>query len=162
MKINMLLAPLVLLLAGSALADGEPPSYLNEKYCNDIKLDFITTSIKSLQGYRDKQLVSQHRGGMNNIRKYLDQREEWLKECDQYLSKTKHGRLFQDNATTISIFEAMDAVSTELSSLVNGVTYSVEAGGSPTDVAADKFDHLFKLVDDHQTMMLLKGQVVYR
>lgn len=162
MKIKMLFAPFVLLWAGSALADGDFPSYLNEKYCNDIKLDFITTSIKSLQSYRDQQLASQHRGGMNNIRKYLDQREEWLKECDQYLSQTKNGRVFQDEATTKSIFNAMDAVSTELNSLISGITYSVDSGGTPTDVAAEKFDHLFKLVDDHQTMMLLKGQVVYR
>ncbi|WP_439133586.1 hypothetical protein [Pseudomaricurvus sp.] len=162
MKIKMLFAPFVLLLAGSAMADGEFPSYLNEKYCNDIKLDFITSSIKSLQSYRDKQLVSQHRGGMNNIRKFLDQREDWLKECDQYLSQTKQNRLFLDDATTASIFEAMDSVSDELTSLISGVTYSVDAGGSPTDVAADKFDNLFKLVDDHQTTMLMKGQVVYR
>ncbi len=146
----------------SSQAAEEFPSYLNEKYCEDIKLDFMTSAIKSLQRYREQQLVSQHRGGMNNIRKYLIQRKEWLLECDSYLDAAENDRLFKDKQTTDGIFSAIDSVSEELQSLISGITYSVDQGQSPTAVAGEKFDKLFKLVDDHQTMLLLKGQVVYR
>lgn len=162
MKIQLSIALLTLLLASSLHAQDSFPSYLSEKYCGDIKMDFMTGSIKSLQRYRDTQLPSQHRGGMNNIRKYLVQRQEWLQECDDFLSQTSKNRLFKDDPTTVKIFAAIDSVSTELQSLITGVTYSVDVGGSPIDVAAEKFDTLFKLVDDHQTMLLMKGQVVYR
>lgn len=146
----------------SAFADDTFPSYLTDKYCNGIKVDFMTGSMKSLQRYRDKQLPSQHRGGMNNIRKYLEQREDWLLECDNYLAKTSKNRLFKDQKTTDNIFSAISSVTSELNSLITGVTYSTEPGQSATSVANQKFDHLFKLVDDHQTLMLMKGQVVYR
>ncbi|GAB3100897.1 hypothetical protein G8770_16420 [Aestuariicella hydrocarbonica] len=161
LKVSFVLLTTLFVVNG-VFADDEFPSYLSEKYCQGIKLDFMTSSIKSLQRYRDKQLTSQHRGGMNNIRKFLEQRQDWMLECDQYLSKTGKQRLFLDKKTTESVFSAIDSVASELNSLVNGVTYSVENGGSPTDVAAEKFDQLFKLVDNHQTMLLMKGQVVYR
>ena len=162
MKTKICAALFSLVLASGVQAADNFPSYLTDKYCSDIKVDFMTSSIKSLQRYRDKQLPSQHRGGMNNIRKFLEQREDWMKECDNYLAQTSKDRLFKDAKTTSEIFTAIDSVTTELQSLITGVTYSVDAGGSPTDVAAQKFDHLFKLVEDHQTLMLMKGQVVYR
>jgi hypothetical protein len=155
-------ALLTMLATSSAFAEDKYPSYLTGKYCNGIKVDFMTSTIKSLQRYRDKQLPSQHRGGMNNIRKYLEQREDWLLECDNYLANTSRNRLFKDQKTTANIFSAISSVTDELQSLITGVTYSTEPGQSPTSVAAQKFEHLFKLVDDHQTLMLMKGQVVYR
>jgi hypothetical protein len=138
------------------------PSYLTWRYCEDLKLDFMTREVKSLQKYRGSQLESQHRGGMNNTRKFLNQRQEWLKECDNYIAKTDKGRLFKDDATTSAIFNSMKSVETELASLIKGVTYSVDSGESASSVAGEKFDRFFKLIDDHQTLMLLKGQVVYR
>ncbi len=162
MKRHICAALFTLFVTSGAAAEDKFPSYLTGKYCNDIKVDFMTSSMKSLQRYRDKQLASQHRGGMNNIRKYLEQREDWLQECDNYLASTSSHRLFKDDQTTAKIFTAISSVTGELQSLITGVTYSVDAGQSATDVAADKFDQLFKLVDDHQTLMLMKGQVVYR
>lgn len=155
-------ALLTLIATNGALAEDKFPSYLTGKYCNGIKVDFMTSTMKSLQRYRDKQLPSQHRGGMNNIRKYLEQREDWLLECDNFLASTSRNRLFKDKKTTATIFSAISSVTDELQSLITGVTYSTELGQSPTSVASQKFDHLFKLVDDHQTLMLMKGQVVYR
>jgi hypothetical protein len=146
----------------SALAENSFPSYLTEKYCNDIKLDFMTSSIKSLQHYKDKQLASRHRGGMRNIQRYLKQRQDWLLECDNYLSATsQHKRLFRNEETTDEIFTAIDSVSTELGSLIAGVTYADEPTEEDT-VVEEKFDQLFQLVEAHQTLLLLRGQVVYR
>ncbi|NIB44020.1 hypothetical protein HBA55_30745 [Pseudomaricurvus alkylphenolicus] len=162
MKSVILTALACLLVSSLAHAEKQFPGYLNDKYCDSIKMDFMTGAIKSLQRYRDKQLVSQHRGGMHNINKYISQRKDWLQECDEFLLVTSQQRLFKDKQTTGDIFNAMASVSKELDSLIKGVTYTVDAGGTPTDVAAEKFDRLFKLVEAHQTMMLLKGQVVYR
>lgn len=145
-----------------AFAEDSFPSYLTEKYCNDIKLDFMTSSIKSLQHYKDKQLASRHRGGMRNIQRFLQQRQDWLQECDGYLSATsEHKRLFRNEATTDTIFAAIDSVSTELGSLIAGVTYTEDPSGTST-VVEEKFDQLFQLVEEHQTLLLLRGQVVYR
>lgn len=167
MKTSMKLSPALtlcaLFLAGSVQAESNFPSYLTGKYCNDLKRDFITTSINSLKIYREQQLASQHRGGMHNIRTFVLQQEAWLKECDQYLNATQRSRIFQNAKATQTIFNAMASVSEELDALIKGITYSsAAADGKSTDVAADKFDQLFKLVDDQQTLMLLKGQFVSR
>lgn len=144
-------------------AETQFPSYLSKKYCNDIALDFMTHSIDSLKKYRNKQLIERHRGGMNNIRRYIDQRLTWLQECDQYLNSVTKNRIFLNSLTTNDIFEAMNSVNSELLSLISGVTYSVNAGETPTDIAGEKFDRLFDLVENHKTLMLLnKGQLVLR
>ncbi|MYM62772.1 hypothetical protein [Pseudomaricurvus sp. HS19] len=162
MKTFTLPVLLVLLLPCLAQAEDDFPSYLSPKYCTDVKLDFMTSSMKSLRRYRDSQLASRHRGGMNNIRTYLMQRQEWLLECDSYLQATRETRLFKDDATSANIFNAIESVSSELQSLIAGVSYSVEPGGEITDVASQKFDRLFKLVDDHQTLLMMRGQFVAR
>ena len=138
------------------------PGYLTRKYCNDIAIEFMTTSIKSLQSYRFKHLESKHRGGMRNTNRFIKQRQEWLLECDQYLKYTDYGRLFRNAQTTDRIFAAMASVSKELASLVEGATYTDELGDASTQVAAEKFDLLFKLVDNHKTLMQIRGQFVTR
>lgn len=150
----------VLAFSGSTQAENNFPSYLTENYCESIKLDFMTGAVKSLQNYRDKQLSSQHRGGMRNIQKYLKQRQDWLQECDSYLSATsEHKRLFKDDDTTTDILDAIQSINNELGSLISGVIYASE---NPTEHAEAKFDELFKLVENHQTHLLMRGQVVYR
>lgn len=136
--------------------------YLNRKYCSDLTKDFMTASLKSLQSYRANQLGTKHRGGMRNTSRYLKQRLDWLTECDRYLTLTNYGRVFKENQTTDDILTAIESVNKELDSLVAGVTYTNETGDSSTLVAAEKFDHLFKLIDSHKTMLLLKGQFVVR
>ncbi len=152
----------VFISANTAAADQEFPGYLSDKFCTDTKLDFMTNTIKSLQRYRDTQLADQHRGGMNNIRKLVVQRKEWLLECQSYLSQVESKNLFESEASTESLFAAMDNIAMELQSLISGVTYAVEPGENPSMYAAEKFDLLFKLVDTQKTQMLMKGQVVYR
>jgi|GEM_PF-571982 len=136
------------------------PSYLSRAYCEEIKIEFMTSTLSSLQSYRDTRLDVKRKRGMNNTRSFIDQRKAWLQECDNYLTKTDHGRIFKDDKTTVSIFNAMDSVSRELSSLVKGVTYSFDHGQDSTVMATEKFDHLFELVDNHKTLLLLKGQFV--
>ena len=138
------------------------PSYLSSKYCGDIAMEFMTTTIKSLQSYRQKQLASKHRGGMNNTSRFIEQRKEWLEECDEYLSMTSKNRLFKDAKTTNRILKTMDSVSKELKALVKGVTYTNESGDDTVAVAGEKFDQLFSLVEQHKTKLLLKGQYVIR
>jgi len=136
--------------------------YLNRKYCSDISIEFMTTTLKSLQSYRFKHLESKHRGGMKNTSRFIKQREEWLQECDQYLSLTKQGRVFKDDKTTGQIMAALKAVSKELESLVKGVTYASDGSRNSTTVAAEKFDKLFTLIDNHKTLLQLRGQFVTR
>lgn len=146
----------------TAQADSQFPSYLNQSYCQEIAVEFMTSSVGSLQKYREAQLPNLHRGGMNNIRKFINQRKNWLIECDQFLSATNNRRIFKDDSTTDDIFDAMNSVTGELESLISGVSYSVDAGRAQSSMAEEKFDHLLLLVDNHKTRLQLKGQLVHR
>ena len=145
-----------------ATSEKEFPSYLNQDYCEDIASDFMTSTLKSLRRYRDTHLQLQSKRGMINTRNYILQRKDWLLECDNFLSHTASSRIFRNEKTTETIFEAMDGVSEELASLAKGVTYSLDVGQDSTTIAAEKFEQLFKLVDDHKTLLLLRGQFVQR
>lgn len=138
------------------------PGYLNWKYCEGIKAEFMTVTIRSLQKYRDTRMDPSRKRGMKNTQIFIDQRKNWLLECDNYIAKTKQGRIFKERKTTDKIFAAMDSVSKELNSLARGVTYSTDTGQDSTAVVSEKFDRLFKLVDDHKTLLQLKNQFVSR
>ena len=144
----------------AAKYDVEFPSYLTWKFCEDTKASFMEGDIPSLESYRNKRLSSEHKVRMKNIKTFVEQRRDWLQECDQYLELTDHGRIFKDKETTEKIFAAMDSVSSELDSLIKGVTYVSEGAGADTEVIANKFDTLFKMVDDHKTVMMLQRQFV--
>lgn len=136
----------------------EFPGYLTWQFCEDTKNTFMTADVRSLENYRTKRLNIEHRNRMKNIKGFVEQRKEWLAECDQYMKLTSHGRIFRDEETTQKIFAAMDSVSTELGAVLNGVTYVNEEGQTDNTVVAAKFDTFFRLVDDHKTVMMLKGQ----
>ncbi|VUD68929.1 hypothetical protein TDB9533_04289 [Thalassocella blandensis] len=135
------------------------PGYLTFKYCDSIAMDFMTSTMRSLQNYRDNHLESKYKGPLKNTKAYLEQREDWLKECDDYLVKTKNIRIFNDDKTTKQIFATIDAVEEEFEALINGVTYSAD---NQFVVINDRFDNLFKQVEDHKHLMHLKGRYVVR
>ncbi|TVZ39596.1 hypothetical protein P886_4001 [Alteromonadaceae bacterium 2753L.S.0a.02] len=137
-------------------------SYLSWKFCEDTRMDFITSSMRSLDTYRSKHFDTRYKGGMRNIKNYVEQRKEWLIECDNYLQLTKKERVFDDEKTTKAIFKAMDDVTHELDDLIAGVTYSSSLGQDSAEVINEKFDVLLKRVDDHKTLMHLKGRYVTR
>ena len=142
-----------------AMAEGSVkfPDYLTEKYCKTTTTDFLVNARKSLQKYRDDRLSSGHRGGIHNIRNFIDQRKDWLVECDQYLDAIKQGRVFRSKETTENIFRAMDSLSVELKSLVYRPKNSAEDTAQITELAGQKFDLLFKLMDAHKTDLQLRG-----
>lgn len=114
-----------------------------------------------MEKYRSTQLPGGHKGGMNNIRKLLDQRKEWLVECDDYLRLTDQGRVFRDKDTTDKIFAAIDKVSKELNDLVyNGSKDVIVTNG--LDIAQQDFDQMMQQLDHHRTDLQLRGQLVNR
>lgn len=135
------------------------PEYLDSKYCKTTTVDFLVNSRKSLQKYRDERLGTGHRGGIRNIRNFIEQRKEWLQECDNYLGLTKQGRVFRTEATTDSIFSAMTSLSAELNSLVFRPKNAAEDTVQITELAGQKFELMFKLMDDHRTDLQLRGQL---
>lgn len=134
------------------------PSYLTVKFCNTTSVDFLIRDIKSLQGYRVKQLPGGHKGGMNNIRKMLEKRKDWLTECDDYLRLTKQGRVFDNEQTTSSIFSSINKVTEELHSLIYNGNSSVTVSNG-IDIAEQHFDHLFQVMEQHKTELQLKGRL---
>lgn len=137
------------------------PSYLNARFCEDTRVEFLLRGRRNLQQYYDQHLQSGHRGGMRNIHNFIQQRIEWLQECDEYLRLTDQGRIFRNEETTAEIFEAMQVVSQELDRLVyrSGATgtYVSDTGEAPV-----LFDQLFGRVDAHVTDLQLRGQLVIR
>lgn len=144
----------------SATYNADFPSYLSWKFCEDTKLAFVDSDVSSLENYRNTRLDTQYKGSMNNIKKFVEQRKAWLTECDDYMKKTNHGRIFKDQATTEQVFAAMDEIAKELNRAIKGVTYIAVGGQDDNAIIATKFDHLFKLVDDHRAVMMLQGQFV--
>jgi len=135
------------------------PSYLDSKYCRTTSVDFLIGARRSLQQYFDERLNTAHRGGMKNIRHFLDQRKEWLQECDQYLNLTDQGRVFRTKETTEQIFASMDSLSTELERLMKIRRTAEEDALGLTAGARQMFQVLFKQLDDHRTDLQLRGQL---
>jgi len=140
----------------------EFPSYLNWKFCEDTRMDFMTRDMKSVANYQSKNFDTRYKGGMRNIKNFVEQRKEWLVECDDYMIKTNKGRIFQDEKTTEDIFSALDSVARELEALIAGATYSSQAGEDSNTIMNEKFDSLLTSVDDHMTLMHLRGKYVTR
>lgn len=138
------------------------PSHLTWKYCDDIKYDFMTTDMRSLQSYSSKHFNTKYKGPIKNIVKLIDMRKEWLQECDVYLTKTNQDRIFYDKKTTKQVFGHMNAVSKELKDVIGGVTYSSSQGDETKKIVVEKFEHLFEAVDNHKNLMHLKGKYVYQ
>ncbi|ACR13384.1 hypothetical protein [Teredinibacter turnerae] len=134
------------------------PSYLSWKFCEDTRFDFMTTAVASLDKYRTHHFDTRYKGGMRNIKGFVEQRKEWLQECDDYLASTRDERIFEDEKTTNAIFSAMDDISTEMNELLAGAQNTQDS----SQVINSRFETLLKRVDDHKTLMLLKGRFVTR
>jgi len=134
-------------------------AYLNLKYCKTTTADFLIQTRRALQTYRDKQLPTAHRGGARNIRNYIDQRKDWLKECDNYLELTDQGRVFRDKETTTAIIDSMTDVSTELKKIMMRPKNAAENKDLVIAPAAAKFDELFQMMDDHYLDLQKRGML---
>jgi len=133
-------------------------SYLNAKYCKSTAQDFILRGSKSLKTYRETQLVqTAHRGGAKNIRNYVTQRKDWLEECNNYLKLTDQGYIFRTKETSEKILKTMDEVAIELKNIMLRRPVADEVLSVVTQPATDKFDQLFKLVDDHYLELQRRG-----
>lgn len=136
------------------------PAYLTWKYCEGIAMDFMTSTVRSLDNYRSKHFNTKYKGPLKNTKNYLAQRKDWLIECDDYIKLTKESRIFNDDKTTQKIFASIDSVDNEFGALISGSTYGSDEEAK--EVMDEKVDTLFKLVEDHKTIMHLKGRYVVR
>lgn len=133
------------------------PAYLDSQYCRNTSIDFLLNARKSLQHYHDERLNTAHRGGIRNIRNFLEQRREWLTECDQYLSLTMQGRLFRSKETSDQIFHTIGQVSEELNRLIGIPTAANEDSMTLTEIARQRFEQMFRQLDHHRTDLQLRG-----
>ncbi len=138
------------------------PSYLTWSYCDGLKHDFMTVDINSLQSYSTKHFNTTYKGPIKNIIKVIDQRQEWLSECDTYTTATRDERIFYDKKTTDAVFAQMDAIKKELNDVLEGVRYSSGSGDETTKIVQERFESLFVSVDNHKNLMHLKGKYVYK
>ena len=135
------------------------PSYLTAKYCEDTAMQFVSSTVKSLETYREEHMSLKYKKPMRNTKNFIAQRSQWLHECENYMTLTHKTHVFGTKEQTDAIFVAMNKIENEMQALINGVTYS---SNDQLLVLNTYFDTLFKQVDDHKTMMHLKGRYVAR
>lgn len=160
-KLIPLIAAVVtcLFTAGNAGATSSHPAYLNDAYCESLVEQFVDSGMRSLGKYINENFKPEYKGGIRNTINFLNQRAEWLGECDSYLSDTADSRIFFDEKNTTAIFEAMDALAKELQLVREGVEYPDAAGNNnPRPFIKSRFDTLATLVDQHHTRILMKKQ----
>ncbi|WP_242523829.1 hypothetical protein [Microbulbifer salipaludis] len=135
------------------------PSYLTDSYCNSLVEQFVDSGMRSLGKYVNENFKPQYKGGIRNTINFLNQRAEWLGECDAYWADTASTRVFFDEKNTKAIFDAMQALAKELQMVREGVEYPDETGANnPRPFIKSRYDTLAQLVDQHHTRMLMKKQ----
>jgi len=138
------------------------PSYLSLQYCDGLKRDFMNIDMTSLQSYSSKHFNTKFSGPIRNIIELIDQREEWLGECDEYVTATRSERIFYDQKTTAAVFDQMAIIRKELKDVLGGVRYTSATGDETKEIVAEKFEALFVAIDNHKNLMHLKGKYVYQ
>lgn len=133
------------------------PSYLNMKYCQSTTNDFLLNARKSLQRYKDTQLPTAHRGGAKNIRNFINQRRDWLQECDNYMRDLELGYVFRQKETSDKVFTTMAKVSDELYKIMMRKKNKEEVINIVIAPAEAQFEELFTLLDDHVIELQKRG-----
>jgi hypothetical protein len=134
-------------------------SYLNLKYCQSTANDFLLNARRSLQIYRDKQLSTAHRGGAKNIRNFILQRHDWLRECDNYMEQLDMGNVFRQKDTTENIFKAMNNTAEELYKIMMRKKNTTEDLDMVAAPAGLRFDEMFQLIDEHFIELQKRGLI---
>lgn len=140
------------------------PSYLSWGYCDEIKHEFLTSSMRSLQKFNDKQLADENNNtrratAMRHTENFITTQKEWLSECDNYLQVTDKGRIFRDAATTSKIFGAIDSISAELHAQMKGENRvdGITGIDKSAEVSGEKFESLFTAIQLHVDKSNLRG-----
>ncbi|WP_193165379.1 hypothetical protein [Microbulbifer hainanensis] len=148
----------LLLISGASTAKTHP-SYLSPKYCESVAEQFVDSGMRSLGKYVNENFNPEFKGGIRNTVDFLNQRSDWLSECDDYLADTSKDRIFYSPKLTKKIFSAITELSRELQHVREGVEYPDDAGNNnPTPFIKQRYDTLAKLVDQYHTRMLMKKQ----
>ncbi|WP_250463997.1 hypothetical protein [Microbulbifer litoralis] len=154
-----LLCLLCLMLAGGLSHAKSHPSYLTPKYCRSVVEQFVNSGMRSLDTYVNENFDPRYRGGIRNTINFLEQRESWLSECNDYLLDTSQGSIFHSEQLTQDIFSAMNQLATELQHVREGVEYPDGAGNdNPAPFIKRRYQTLAELVDQHHTHMLMQKQ----
>ncbi|WP_377518073.1 hypothetical protein [Microbulbifer taiwanensis] len=148
-----------LLLVSSLCSAKTHPSYLNQDYCDGLVEQFVDSGMRSLGKYINEHFNPEYKGGIRNTIHFLEQRSEWLGECNDYLLDTAQSHVFYNDQNTREIFAAMNALARELQHVREGVEYPDDAGNNnPTPFIKSRYETLAQLVDQHHTRMLMKKQ----
>jgi len=144
------------------------PGYLSWSYCDEIKQEFLTSSMRSLQKFNDKQLAGNNANtrrdaSLRNTQKYIEARKEWLYECDNYLQVTGKGRIFKDKKTTTKVFGNISSINDELIAQMKDEDHinPVTGEDDSAQAAAEKFEALFTSIQLHIDKANLHGGGLY-
>ncbi|WP_444935524.1 hypothetical protein ACJJIW_14330 [Microbulbifer sp. JMSA004] len=148
-----------LLLISNLSSAKSHPSYLSEKYCGDVVEQFVGSGMRSLDKYINHNFNPEYTGGIRNTIQFLEQRLDWLSECDDYLTDTTKNSVFHSKDDTQKIFSAIRELAKELQHVRSGVEYRDESGNNnPAPFIQRRYETLAQLVDRHHTRILMKKQ----
>ncbi|WKD50834.1 hypothetical protein [Microbulbifer spongiae] len=150
---------LILFIANSQSYANPHPAYLTNDYCNSVVEQFIDSGMRSLDKYINEHFNLEYTGGIRNTIRFLEQRLEWLTECNDYLMDTSNTHVFHNQEDTQNIFTAINALARELQHVRSGVEYRDDAGNNnPAPFIKRRYRDLAQLLDRHHTRMLMQRQ----
>ncbi|WP_444904390.1 hypothetical protein ACJJIU_05250 [Microbulbifer sp. CnH-101-E] len=151
---------LLSLLISSSLSNANThPSYLTKEYCSSVVEQFVGAGMRSLDKYVNEHFNPEYKGGIRNTIRFLEQRLEWLNECNAYLVDTNNAYVFHSQDDTQNIFSAINELTRELQHVRSGVEYRDDTGNNnPAPFIKRRFATLAELVDRHHTRLLMKKQ----
>ncbi|WP_299583273.1 hypothetical protein [uncultured Microbulbifer sp.] len=150
---------LSLLIASTSSSAKTHPSYLTEEYCSSVVEQFVGSGMRSLGKYVNEHFNPEYKGGIRNTIRFLEQRSEWLNECNEYLVDTNNTYIFHSQDDTQDIFMAINELTRELQHVRSGVEYRDDTGNNnPAPFIKRRFTTLAQLVDRHHTRLLMKKQ----
>lgn len=136
-------------------------SIVSWQECQKVAGDFVYSSVRSLKDFSNHRLQTKYKGPLKSVKSKISTDLEWLKICDQYLRETSGSRLFTTQQKTEDILTALEGIKRELTVLISGATYSAVPGQDRHYVIRERFNDLYKEVDEHITSHLLRGDYVY-
>ncbi len=132
------------------------PKYVTSNYCRDVREDFLSSTLSSVDTFVNKKINTKYKGSIRNTRNYLSQHLSWVQECDDYLKTVKNKRIFHSSESTEQIYTLTNVVIQRFDDLLKGIVEVDESGQENMSLKAD-FKRLSSTVETHRDRMHMRG-----
>jgi|GEM_PF-3370767 len=136
------------------------PRYVTPSYCRDVRDDFLSSTLRSVDIFVNKKINTKYKGSIRNTRNYLSQHLSWVKECDDFLKTVKSKRIFHSDKSTEEIYSLTNTVISHFDDLLKGIV-EVDVNGQENISLKIDFKRLSSTVETHRDFMHLRGTYAF-